>query len=87
MADIELVIKMPEEYYNEMKNTLVWWSGLKECVLNGVPLPKHHGDLKDVSTFSDGDTLPEDPGALNTLWNSIYNSETIIPATKEGESE
>ena len=49
MADIELVVKIEEERYNQIKrcadNYLV--SGLELAVKNGIPLPKGHGDLID----------------------------------------
>lgn len=47
MADIELVIKIPEEtyeYWKEHKHEFV----LAEATANGTPLPKGHGRLKDV---------------------------------------
>ena len=47
MADIELVVKIEEERYNQIKrcadNYLV--SGLELAVKNGIPLPKGHGKL------------------------------------------
>jgi hypothetical protein len=46
MADIELVIKIPEEYYNILKT----YGGLsvpERAILKGTPLPKGHGDLAD----------------------------------------
>ena len=48
MADIELVIKIPEEayeYWKEHKYEYV----LAEAITNGIPLPKGHGRLIDGS--------------------------------------
>ena len=50
MADIELVIKIPEEVYKKAQEipNARWdavWLGIK----HGTPLPKGHGDLKDIS--------------------------------------
>lgn len=52
MADIELVIKIPEEAYNLLQNGGVDWLGAEHIldrVANGIPLPKNHGDLIDRS--------------------------------------
>lgn len=64
MADIELVIKIPEEQYNTIKSDYLYntfpaemkeW-GL-EAIKNGTPLPKKHGRLKDVDKIiSDGES-------------------------------
>lgn len=53
MADIELVIKIPEELYdiiiNPQKLETMYHAGkICEAVRNGTPLPKGHGRLKDV---------------------------------------
>lgn len=48
MADIELIIRIPEEDYERIKNS----DDMNFNVIkNGTPLPKGHGDLKDVSKF------------------------------------
>lgn len=50
MADIELVIKMPEDLYKATINGLdaneIW--NLRLAVKNGIPLPEYHGNLKDT---------------------------------------
>lgn len=54
MADIDLVIKIPEEAYRLLKNEGVDWLGAEHilnAVANGIPLPKGHGRLKDVDKF------------------------------------
>lgn len=50
MADIELVIKMPEEEYKRWKedgeiDAVI----VRDALINGTPLPKGHGDLIDVN--------------------------------------
>ena len=46
MADIELVIKIPEEYYYAIKSIHNrQWDTDMMMIQNGVPLPKGHGDL------------------------------------------
>lgn len=54
MADIEMVIKIPEtlkriakeEDYKSFSHP-IWLAILMECILNGTELPKGHGDLID----------------------------------------
>lgn len=53
MADIELVIKIPEKVYNALTRTefdanLVV-NEMKKSIAAGIPLPKRHGDLIDRS--------------------------------------
>ena len=56
MADIELVIKIPEELKNKIDNanednyrTYIWWfdTTLYCAIKNGTLLPKGHGELID----------------------------------------
>lgn len=54
MADIELVVKVPEEiykdlmaYYRERPNDFKSANYFERLVLNGKPIPKGHGDLID----------------------------------------
>ena len=58
MADVELVIKIPEETYQKIKEVnMILGRGrssnridsiLFDAVSTGTPLPKNHGDLKDM---------------------------------------
>ena len=59
MAGIELVIKIPEEMYQNVLNG-TYCGTLYEELKNGTPLPKGHGRLidadavtKDFNTFQD----------------------------------
>lgn len=47
---MQIVINMPEEYYNFIKNNEDRFSGSRiyDCVLNGTILPKNHGRLIDA---------------------------------------
>ena len=48
MADIDLVIKIPQESYNNLKigcTQRVSDSEMIEAIANGIPLPKGHSDL------------------------------------------
>ena len=51
MADIELVIKIPDEAYNLLKTSGVDWLGAEHilnAVANGTPLPKGHGRIAEM---------------------------------------
>lgn len=54
MADIELVIKIPEEDYNRIKNIPDAFdsriSRVYKAIKNGTALPKGHGRLADLDT-------------------------------------
>ena len=49
MADIELVVKIPEEIINEINDEnyqrIIWWydTTLYRAIKDGTPLPKGHG--------------------------------------------
>ena len=50
MADIELVIKIAEESYKEIKKIVADRNDhyfLENIIANGTPLPKGYGDLED----------------------------------------
>ncbi len=53
MADIELVIKIPEELYKNKKGYLTTMDAHMICdaVGKGTPLPKRHGNLFDENDF------------------------------------
>lgn len=80
MADIELVIKIDEDYYEILKNGVYCGDDYLpiKIIANGTPLPKGHGRLIDA------DALP-----LNAIDDANYGSNyiriapTIIEADKE----
>lgn len=77
---MQLLIEIPEEYYNEMKNTSVWWSGLKKCVLNGKP-------LVDVLTdFVEWENLPFPK--KNVFMNApVIIAKTYLEEKKDADSD
>lgn len=88
MADIELVIKIPEENYK--KDNLIHFFGcysekLDEVIKNGTPLPKGHGAIKDVSQIE----IPmcEDRAYERWVQVAIDSAPTIIKASKEQEDD
>lgn len=86
MADIELVIKIPEDMYQKIKETSMVISGrrsgkrfdyiLFNAVNTGTLLPKRHGRLIDAEHF-----VEEHPLAF--VRDVINNEPTIIKADKE----
>ena len=78
---MQIVIDIPEEYYNEMKTSNYWWSGLKNCVMRGTPLPKGHGRIVDENKITSF-------GWNNTDNHAVVDAPTIIEADKsESEGE
>ena len=91
MADIELVIKIPEEAKrafdcaesNEMKGSYYDHGGvIGEAIKNGVLLPKGHGRLIDVDAYID---KHEEFGWLDDITVDEFNN--ITPTIIEAESE
>ena len=48
MADIELVIKIPEELYQMCRSCLGDADCIESAIASGTPLPKGHGRLIDA---------------------------------------
>lgn len=83
MANIELVIKIPEEYYNAIKAIPD-----RQCVVDtliikyGIPLPKGHGRLIDADKlYPDSDY--EDGTFYAVSIGQIGGAETIVEAESE----
>lgn len=89
MADIELVIKIPEEDYHRIASG---FGQEEDAVLfekifkNGTPLPEHHGDLIDVEIIKNElvEMCPRMCYGCGVNY-IVAAAETIIPATKEGD--
>ena len=80
MADIELIIKIPEEEYKNI--CLMSKDGigmaLYDWIANGTPLPKNHGRLIDADALIESDCY----------WETEYevtNAPIILSADKEDE--
>ena len=94
MADIELVVTIPEEDYltfselseKEKINDLSYY---ERVIANGTPLPKGHGDLKDAEklkhAFITWSTAVRGVFTDVDIASIIYNSPTIIEADGEVE--
>lgn len=87
MADIELVIKIPEEKYNQIINSYqgsnVRPKDYEIAIINGTPLPKGHGDLIDRGELKTHFIGTEQGTDLEVyLESTIINAPPIIKADK-----
>lgn len=91
MADIELVIKIPEELYEAYKGrpSMLGDAGMDmiaQAIANGTPLPKNHGRLKDVdelkTAFPCGESV-----RTECVRATIDYAPTIIEADKETHND
>ena len=95
MSDIELVIKIPEKTVNDIKDNAMFAGSISSeilwdvtsAIVNGIPLPKGHGDLIDVSKLNDVEIYDRSNDMYGASSDQIMNAETIIEADKRGESE
>lgn len=73
MADVELVIKIPEEIYQHYKK--IWQkrrgSIPESCIAFGTPLPKGHGRLVDISKI-DEDRMDSNNPIIYLTTNGEY---------------
>ena len=79
MADIELVIKIPNSLYanlSKITNGSIASKRILDCVKNGIPLPKEHGRLID------GDELE---CRMKIGYCIVKNAPTIIESNKGEE--
>jgi len=88
MADIELVIKLPEEIYRNYKK--VWQkrrgSIPESCIAFGTPLPKGHGRLVDGDKLFSYIETGIHVGFLDDRYDCLEEvkaAPTIIPEDKE----
>lgn len=87
MADIELVIKIPEEVYKKAQEipNARWdavWLGIK----HGTPLPKGHGRLIDADSLKE--EMEKDVRRAMSfvdLTDFVWLAPTIIEADREVE--
>lgn len=100
MADIELVIKIPEKTVNEIKDNAMFakeiassikWD-ITSAIVNGTPLPKGHGRLITEPTKEEiGKTVGGQNDFAECIRDSIKavfdNAPTIIEADKESEDK
>lgn len=88
MADIELVIKISEKTYKAIINDewidTEYINNTIVAIKNSTPLPKGHGDLKDMDDIYEAlDGWDEDTGWIVDAIDS--QTQTIIEADKENK--
>lgn len=92
MADIELVIKIPEEKYNKLvmkeEHIRACGSYYPVMILDGIPLPKGHGDLIDVGQC-DRKLFYQQCGGADSLITvkSAFDMLMSLPAIIEADTE
>ena len=92
MADIELVIKIPEELYEAYKNRppMLGDAGMDmivQAIANGTPLPKGHGRISDMD---EAIKYIKDVEGKDAIWAIALiewacSKRTIIKADTENE--
>lgn len=89
---MKLVIDIPDKIYNTFQrgNWSVTYSGkkIRDIVMNGTPLPKGHGDLKDADRLLDSffyEYCRYGDFGYRQAEDLIKSSLTIIEADKEKE--
>ena len=97
MADIELVVKMPEEIQLALINNIqlsidqqsICDSYIKQAIINGTPLPKGHGRIADMDAAIKciEDVEGEDAIWAISLIEWACSKRTIIEADKESEDK
>ena len=90
---MQIVIDIPKEDWEFIKESdgCRWSRAIIEGVINGIPLPKGHGDIVDISELMDMLCLEDNAynrdnnvAELITL-EDIDRLDVIIPADKEEE--
>ena len=89
MANIELVIKIPEGLKKDFE--LEQWTALscmemKDALMNGTPLPKGHGRLIDADAFERRCMFDSDIEDMQDVIYALRDYKSIIEAdTAESE--
>lgn len=84
---MQLTINIPKELYEDIqrRSTAIQADGdtLENAVLNGIPLPQNHGDLKDMDDIYEAlEGWNDDTGWIVDAID--FQTETIVEAD-EGE--
>ena len=90
MADIEVMIKIPEEIYNMVMNTGTFGCyrfNTAKAIKNGTPLPKNHGRLIDANAlkenYCDSNVYTNERGFWFYRVKDIIDAPTVVEADKE----
>lgn len=85
MADIELVIKIPEGLKNDFESeqwTALSCMEMKDALEKATPLPKGHGRIGDLDALRCENTDFDTYNDYCTMFDEIEAAETIIEADK-----
>lgn len=89
MADIEVVIKIPEEVKNRLCFGVTYSKDIQvvcEALHDGTPLPKGHGRIGDLDALRCENTDFDTYNDYCTMFDEIEAAETILDAdTAESE--
>ena len=88
---MELVIKIPESHYNQLRKQGSSIDVLRQAVIDGTPLPKGHGDMVDVRDISAGlegccSQFCNDCGcrfSVHSKCDLVYNAPVLVKEDKE----
>ena len=88
---MQVVIDVPDKVYEMVMNTGTYGCyrfNSAKAIREGIPLPKGHGKLKDVSEFTpDSEWDYYDDEYIAISMGQIISAPTIIEADEEGEVE
>ena len=79
---MQIVIDIDEDEYNNMKS-LPFTTFAEDIIINGMPLLKGHGDLKDIAEI---ERLWQ-KGDYDSLVSALIFAPTVIEADKEVEND
>ena len=85
MADVELVIKVPEKWLKDMKQEeFCKVDALCQKILNGTPLPKGHDRLIDAKEYENSIRKHyfDNRTVIRCTEIALYSAETIVEADK-----
>ena len=92
---MQIVIDIPDDFKDYIEDVLMGVGDatgiLVDAVMDGTPLPEHHGDLKDIGNMELLNVQVHDDyskgwhNAIEYCVRQLRERPTIIPATKEGE--
>ena len=89
MEQIELVIRIPKDVYEDCKQGLDLY-GVVDLIKNGQILPKGHGRLIDADAFLKAERprgISEELWTMCGIYNRIGAMPTIVEKDKEGAEE
>lgn len=91
---MQVVIDIPEEDWKFIKESdgCRWSRAILEGVINGTPLPKGHGELKDIEALDDSffkaTDYPDAKLSYEEISDILLDAPTILEADKvESEVE